>query len=464
MKLRTTTRVLGVVCLPPGPTLTAFAQDANAFQQYDHLERSLPIRQDQTPYGKSSRTARERKGSFVARAPGPSRDRSTNSQRSSAAMRLFLGVLAMISLLAARLSAYEPPEITSVSVSRPFFNPSLGQKVQISVALAHGGSLTVQLLDRDGYAVRKLVSDRKAEKGKFSCDWDGRDEKGETVPDEAYSLKVDFAVGGKISTYFPAISPEEELDVKSNYYDRRSAVLSYNLPRPGRVHMQAGIAKTNPATKLTEGPVLKTLVNREPRPAGAIVENWNGLDEGGTFYVPDLPNFVVSIAVTSLPENSIITTGNRTKTFLEGAVLREGSSFLPPSGSGHAHHRGLTALEDTAPNLKTQPLDAAWSAADRAWYLTGKRMRVSVALQGPSASAFEREPTKLYVFLDSSRVLGVPGPRRGMVEVPLPRLSPGPHVVAINWASAYGPVTVDAFRIMGKPKSPQPASLKRVSK
>ncbi len=202
-----------------------------------------------------------------------SRSRSL-SPRSSA-----IGFVAC--LLAASLCA--AAEISDVSLSRPFFNPSLGQKIGLSFTLDRTGFLTLLILDRDGFLVRKLVAAKPVEKGPLSFDWDGQDDAGEVVPDEAYSLKIDLSSGGQTGSYFPGNSLAEDLQVQTNYYDRRGAIFSYKLPRAARVHIQAGIARIDPKTKVADGPVLKTLVNREPRPAGAVVENWNGFDEGGTF-------------------------------------------------------------------------------------------------------------------------------------------------------------------------------------
>src|SRR5262249_31783211 len=150
------------------------------------------------------------------------------------------------------------------------------------------------------------------------------------------------------------------------------ATLSYKLSRPARVHIQAGVAKIDPKTKQAEGPVLKTVVNREPRPAGAVVEAWNGLDEAGSSYVPDLPDFVVNIVATSLPENAIPATGNRSAGFLAAAVSRTGESLIPAAPVSHEHHLGLDVFHDTAPRLVASPLNASWSPPEKAWTLAAK--------------------------------------------------------------------------------------------
>jgi hypothetical protein len=98
--------------------------------------------------------------------------------------------------------------------------------------------------------------------------------------------------------------------LNADYYSARAGTLVYTLPVASRVHFQAGSAKPN-ARGEHEGPVLKTIVNREPRAAGRITEMWNGFDESGTIRVSDQPDFVLALAVAPLPENSILTYGNR---------------------------------------------------------------------------------------------------------------------------------------------------------
>ena len=118
--------------------------------------------------------------------------------------------------------------------------------------------------------------------------------------------------------------------------------------------MQAGTVQTDSKRGKATGPVLKTIVNREPRPTGPVIETWLGLDESGSFYVPDLRGFSVSVAATSLPENALISVGNTSETFLERAARRSGDPLIPQPDGGHAHHRGLTALDDVAPHTMVE--------------------------------------------------------------------------------------------------------------
>jgi hypothetical protein len=188
---------------------------------------------------------------------------------------------------------------------------------------------------------------------------------------------------------------------------------------------------------------MKTIVSRAPRPAGAVVEQWMGMDESKTVYVPSLPNFVVSIAATPLPENSVISFGNRNRDFLQMAVARTGEPVLHGHES-HAHHEGLSTLDDIAPALTVEPQNASWQPEQKAWTTTSDRVRMQVALTGPTAARFRHQPARLVVYVDQTRVLDRPASDRSF-EIDLPR-NGMEHVVAVNWASDYGPVAATALR------------------
>jgi hypothetical protein len=361
-------------------------------------------------------------------------------------------VAAAAALLLAVVAAAGTSPIASVEVSRPFFNPTIGQKIEVAVALAQPGKLSIAILDRDGYLVRRLVTDAAAERETQHYEWNGRDDAGEIVPDEAYSLKIDFTgADGSSATYFPAREPAREVGVTISGYDRLTGVFSYKLAAPARVHVQAGTSEVDPKTQNRDGPVLKTLANREPRPLGAVVENWDGFDETGSIYVPDLRGFAYAVAATSLPENALLVSGGEPAGFLKRAASRSGSSLLPPTpaASHAAHHHGLSALEDASPALNVR-LDGTQHAGTKGAVVaaSGNRVSGSVFLDGPSSAAFAAQPGDLVIFVDGKRVKEIAKPAPGVrFEVSLAGLAPGEHVVAVNWVSKYGPVAVSSVRV-----------------
>jgi hypothetical protein len=91
----------------------------------------------------------------------------------------------------------------SVTTSRPFFNPSIGESLRLQITVPRRGLLTALVLDRDGVPVRSLVRTQVAQ-GSTAVVWDGKDAHGAVVPDEAYSFKIDLADKARHLTYFPA--------------------------------------------------------------------------------------------------------------------------------------------------------------------------------------------------------------------------------------------------------------------
>jgi hypothetical protein len=343
-----------------------------------------------------------------------------------------------------------PGVIRSVTLRNTSINPTLGDTAAVTATLARAGRVTVQVIDRDGYPVRVLARDAAAAAGPNTYSWNGRNAASEVVPDEAYSFRIDWTDGKESATYFPADHPAHMTALDAKYYASRTATLVYTLPVASRVHLQAGLATKNPKTGEMEGPVMKTIVNREPRAAGRVAEPWNGFDESGTIRIADMPNFVLGIAIMPLPENSVLTYGSRGPSFAAAALQRKGKSLLTPHApsSSHAHHAGLSVLDDTSPGMTIEPLNATWSESDRAWHVQGRTLRLRIALTGPSANAFAAQPGQLYRFLDGKLSARDARPAKYPVEieVPLTRTN-GVRNLSLNWRSDYGAVAANTIRV-----------------
>jgi hypothetical protein len=220
----------------------------------------------------------------------------------------------------------------------------------------------------------------------------------------------------------------------------------------GRVHAQAGQATVDPKTREVKGPVLKTIVDREPRVAGDIVESWNGYDESGTAFVPDLPNFVMGVLAASLPKSSIITVGNRNVDAVTYARRTRGEAALKPRvlsapHGRHRHHMGLNLLEDHSP-LLTLKTSGTWSGVERRWQVA-PGFSVTVEVDAKQAPFFLSQPNTLYVYVDQQRVAEVVRPPNpAEVQIPAADVAPGEHRLAVNWASQFGPAGVQVAKIV----------------
>jgi hypothetical protein len=349
--------------------------------------------------------------------------------------------------------------IRAVSVDQNTLNVAAHENVLIAITFAEAGQASILLIDRDGYAVRTLARNQPVRRS-ASFGWDGRDDRGQIVPDEAYSLKVDWRSGHRSETYFPADLPVPMKRVEARSYNRRSATLAYELSEPSRIHIQAGTASPDQRTGTPVGPVMKTVVNREPRTRGLIAEHWSGFDESGTVFIPDLKDFVVAIAATPLPENSIITFGNSTTRFIDRVAVRQGKSLFTLHDH-NGHHFGLATLDDISPSLRIEPLNATWSAADRTWILPPREdLRLRLTVEGPNAATFRRHPATVERFVDGRRIGGEARKTSDVVTVPIAS-GGGAQRVSINWNSTWGPVAANTIQVKRQSASATPSRAAR---
>ena len=359
-------------------------------------------------------------------------------------------LVAPLGVLAAA-KALPPPHgaiLEAVLVSPSSINPLAGDTVALHVSLARPATIGVQVVDRDGYVIRALPAiDGKA--GKNTLTWDGRDDGGAIVPDEAWSFRV--VADGGTDQFFPALTHPAMNGIEPLSFSRTTATLQYKLPAPSRVHIQAGtVTPGSGGSRSEEGPVLKTIADREPRAAGLIAEHWNGFDASGTVYVPDLPGFAVAIAATPLPEQSVITFGNEKRPFLDYAGHRRGKSLFPEQ-SQSMHHAGLDVFHDLAPQLTLLPAPAAGRSAG-VWTIPARKLKLRLDAEGPTARTFAAEPGKIYVFVDTKLV--ATHDAKDAAEPLLASLpDDGEHRIVVNWRSDYGPVAVAVARVRIAPKS-----------
>lgn len=344
--------------------------------------------------------------------------------------------LLFLAALAAPAGAAVASPIADVSVSPAFFNPSLGQSATIRLRVDDAGVLEVSIVDRDGFVVRSLGRS-SVEKGPRSLVWDGKDDEGRVVPDEAYSLRISIEGARGRGLYDPRANHVPTVfDGIQATYARTSGVLGYELPRPSRVHILAGQADGVDSSGRTRGPVLKVIAERQPRVGGRVIEMWNGMDESGRVYVPDLPHFAVGILATDLPENSLITVGNRQHTYVDYAESTRPAGAVTPRAlphAEHAHHRDLNAFEDRSPRLSLELERGS----------NGDPSGLRVALEERAARHFLTQATNLYVFAGEKQIAHIESPANpALIELPPGVVGiEGARIVA-NWGSPLGPVAV----------------------
>jgi len=314
----------------------------------------------------------------------------------------------------------------ATNVSPAFFNPSLGQHARMTFQTTTPGELQTLVLDRDRFVIRSFAT-QKIPAGMTILEWDGKDDRGLVVPNEAYTLRVEFSNPTEKFIYDPGYDAMPEAEEPAPSYGRSNGGITYTLARPARVHIQAGQATTDVGGK-SNGPVLKTVVDREPRTSGSIFESWDGYDESHQTYIPDLRHFAIGVFAVSLPPNAIITIGNRQSSFLAYVTAhRRHQRQLMLASHSADHHGGLDAYHDRAPHLTMSLNDCT----------------LALRLTGPSASLFTKSDAALSIFLDEHLIRSTrPSTNPTVVHLNRGFDRAGGHRLTANWSSGRGPVAI----------------------
>ena len=175
------------------------------------------------------------------------------------------------------------------------------ETVGISFRLSRDARVTVLVHTPDYQVINRLLDDVNRPAGVNTVFWDGTDEKGGMVPDEAYLFTVSATdEKGNQTVYDPtSYSGGEVVDIPLDTMAPAGGgyELSYSVPVPARVNIRAGVHK---------GPLFDTILNWAPRDSGRYSIFWDGLDATGDVKVMDQSGSIVLINGFRLPENAII--------------------------------------------------------------------------------------------------------------------------------------------------------------
>jgi flagellar hook assembly protein FlgD len=195
--------------------------------------------------------------------------------------------------------------ISAVAVSSEVLDLAKGEEVRLRFTLDRDAAATVVVYGGSHAAVRTVAIDRPSFRGVNTVAWNGRDNAGKPVPNEAYYFTIVCVDNQRQkATCDPAVETGGEAVAfthRDMHYDAKAGGVSYRLKSAARVQIRAGVAG---------GALLKTVVNWAPRPSGAHLEPWGGKDESGLVDVMALENHFVTGRAYDLPANSVIVTGS----------------------------------------------------------------------------------------------------------------------------------------------------------
>jgi hypothetical protein len=173
------------------------------------------------------------------------------------------------------------------------------KSVNIGYTVSKDALVAIKLYNSSDFIVRTLVKNYKASAGSHSIAWDGKNDSGEIIPEGVYIYTIDAScVNGERNVYDPADETGGLLlKVRKLFLDIEKRELVYIMPRAGMVRIRTGIKN---------GPLLKTVIDWEPREAGRQIEKWDGRDKSNLIDLFKIPEREIYIFAYSLPDNTII--------------------------------------------------------------------------------------------------------------------------------------------------------------
>ena len=195
--------------------------------------------------------------------------------------------------------AWSQVQITAVSAGE--ISTARAEPVRYTVRTAQPGRLALEILSGDGDVVRRIEAPGSVATGDHVLAWDGKDLRGQPVPDEAWCPRaVLFDATGRRLEDDPCTRTGGEVITGLQPQVTPGGDIAYTLEQPGRVLIRVGYKN---------GAMMRSLSVWRPRPAGRNLQRWNGFDDSG---IVDLRNDRLSLLVTAfrLPDFSVVSAGN----------------------------------------------------------------------------------------------------------------------------------------------------------
>lgn len=183
------------------------------------------------------------------------------------------------------------------------FSPINDENISIGIKLHQPSSVEIEIISEDNHLIKRLKSSKLLSKGSHKFQWDGKDNNGTIVPDEAYNVVLKAI---DINATFDArefSGGEVEEKIKSQVYP--NGKIEYTLSKPSRVLVRVGIKN---------GPMLNALANWIPKLAGKTIQHWSGYDSDNLSRIIK-EGYSILVTAFNLPNYSIITTGNKKLTY-----------------------------------------------------------------------------------------------------------------------------------------------------
>ncbi|MCK4658787.1 MAG: hypothetical protein KAV82_04625 [Phycisphaerae bacterium] len=332
-----------------------------------------------------------------------------------------------------------PLKISQVERLRRSFDPTAGETVSLRFSLSVPAEVALRIHGPNRELIATILDGKACDAGLNTVTWDGRDIEGNVVPDEAYFVWIRATAGADSDLWDPFLASGGERLVAGGLKTRDPNRLSYQLPKASRVLVRAVVEG---------GPLIRTIVNWEPRPAGLCVESWDGMDADGIRQGDDIDGLRLMVMAFALPVKSIIAMGNSSTDYrtyyLEKRVqglhlektprVKSVGTLISPYWQIPPHLNCDPQLEMTLPGVDDLPNGApAVTVVSK----SSPTVQLRVDIPDPHERAFmNNEKFELIIYVNDRRIMEV---EQAHIPFTYPwdtsNLAVGRHLLTVNVAS-----------------------------
>lgn len=218
------------------------------------------------------------------------------------------------------------------------FSPAVaGGSIAIPFALDQDAVVSLDLLSADGDLVRRLADAKAYGAGQHAIHWDGRDDGGELVPDEAYVPLFKAVIGETTHLDDPRSYSGGEVIPNIQWQRSSGNSLSFALPDDARVLLRIGVK---------DGPMMRELRHWTPTVAGNAAVRWDGFDTDKVEKIADRDDLWVVVMAYQLPQYSVITSGNQSLDYRQYRAKRDWPRIDPKLQEVQLQREGVRLSRD----------------------------------------------------------------------------------------------------------------------
>ncbi|MCL1478990.1 MULTISPECIES: FlgD immunoglobulin-like domain containing protein [unclassified Marinobacter] len=352
--------------------------------------------------------------------------------------------LLIIALCAAVPGLVLPAPLEALPAASQSFNPSAGDVKTIRFSLEQPGKVQLTLYSGDGNAVRVLET-IVAKAGNHALRWDGKDESGVVVPDEAYTPVFQCVCGGELITVDSRGTSGGYPVAVSNVQIDPSGAVSYQLAKPSRVLVRVGIKG---------GALVRSIATWVPKTEGRQRQPWDGLDHAGQNLLSH-PKLTLLVRAIALPDHTIQTVGNNNVSY---RTYREQNEWALPTADF-----SQVKLERNGERIAREsqiPISLLRNPETQLSFETNETQNGIAVVRGPVTFRVDMSPSNKWVmqqslyevaffvdyqFVSEEETGYTPLSWRWSADV-----DPGFHTMTVNISGLWGQVGVETVQFLVK--------------